>query len=124
MTIETSTKIVRAAGSLATTVDQDMIILNMATNHYVALDEIGQRIWSLIENPVQISAVCAQLAAEYAGKIKIGKVNSDEHGDLASPFHISAIPTLLIFKNGQVIEQMVGAKSKSAFKASLDKAIA
>ena len=67
MTIETSTKIVRAAGSLATTVDQDMIILNMATNHYVALDEIGQRIWSLIENPVQISAVCAQLAAEYAG---------------------------------------------------------
>lgn len=71
-----------------------------------------------------IAPLLEQLATEYAGKVKVAKVNIDDHGALASPFHISAIPTLLIFKNGQVIEQMVGAKSKSALKASLDKAIA
>ncbi len=75
MSIDQTTKIIRNPGTLATNVDKDMIILNMATNHYVALDEIGQRIWDLIENPTQVSAVCAQLASEYSGDAE--QINAD-----------------------------------------------
>ena len=71
-----------------------------------------------------IGPVLDELAGEYAGKIKIGKVNIDEQNALAVQFRIQSIPTLLVFKGGQVIEQMVGAKSKPALRASLDKAAA
>ena len=71
-----------------------------------------------------IGPVLDELAGEYAGKIKIGKVNIDEQNALAAQFRIQSIPTLLVFKNGQVIEQMVGAKSKPALRASLDNAAA
>ena len=65
-----------------------------------------------------------ELASEYNGKVKIAKVNIDDYQNLASQYRVTAIPTLLIFKNGQVMEQMVGAKSKRDLKASLDKAAA
>jgi thioredoxin 1 len=71
-----------------------------------------------------IAPVLDELANEYDGKVKIAKVNIDEHQNLAAQFRITAIPTLLLFKNGQVLEQMVGAKSKRDLKASLDKAAA
>ena len=71
-----------------------------------------------------IAPVLDELATEFQGKVKIGKVNIDEHQGLAAQFGVRAIPTLLVIKNGQVAEQMVGAKSKRDLKASLDKAIA
>ena len=71
-----------------------------------------------------IAPVLDELAGEYQGKVKIGKVNIDEHQGLAAQFGVRAIPTLLVIKNGQVSEQMVGAKSKRDLKASLDRAIA
>ena len=71
-----------------------------------------------------IAPVLDELAGEYAGKVKIGKVNVDEHQGLAAQFKVTAIPTLLVIKNGQVAEQMVGAKSKRDLKASLDRATA
>ena len=71
-----------------------------------------------------IAPVLDELATEYDGKVKIGKVNIDENPNLATEFRVSAIPTLLVFKNGQVMEQMVGAKSKRDLKASLDRAAA
>lgn len=71
-----------------------------------------------------IAPVLDELATEYAGKVKIAKVNIEEHPNLATKYRISAIPTLLVIKNGQVVEQMVGAKSKRDLKASLDKAAA
>ena len=67
-----------------------------------------------------IAPVLDELATEYQGKVKIGKVNIDEHQGLAAQFGVRAIPTLLVIKNGQVAEQMVGAKSKRDLKASLD----
>jgi thioredoxin 1 len=60
------------------------------------------------------------LAAEYDGKVKIGKVNTGEEQSLAARFGIRAIPTLLLFHQGQVEEQMVGLKSKRDLKASFD----
>ena len=71
-----------------------------------------------------IAPVLDELAGEYQGRVKIGKVNLDEHQALASKYRVTAIPTLLIIKNGEVVEQMVGAKSKRDLKASLDRAIA
>ncbi len=71
-----------------------------------------------------IAPVLDELATEYQGKVKIGKVNVDEHQGLAAQYGVRSIPTLLVLKNGQISEQMVGAKSKSALKTSLDRAVA
>jgi thioredoxin 1 len=65
-----------------------------------------------------------QFATEYAGKIKICKVNVDEDQQLASQYRIVSIPTLLIIKNGQVVEQMVGFRGPKDLKAKLDAALA
>jgi thioredoxin 1 len=65
-----------------------------------------------------------ELAAEYDGKVKIGKVDVDQHQGLAAQYGVTSIPTLLIIKGGQVIKQMVGGKSKRDLKASLDLAVA
>ena len=71
-----------------------------------------------------IAPVLDELATEFQGKVKIGKVNVDEHQGLAAQYKVTSIPTLLIIKGGEVIEQTRGAKSKRDLKASLDKAIA
>jgi thioredoxin 1 len=68
-----------------------------------------------------IAPLLDELADEYDGKVKIGKVNIDEQQALATKYGIRAIPTLLLINKGQVAEQMVGAKSKRDLKASLDR---
>ncbi len=64
-----------------------------------------------------------QLADEYAGKIKVGKVNVDDSQELAAEFKINTIPQVYIFKGGQVKERLVGAQPKAAFKAAIDKTL-
>jgi thioredoxin 1 len=71
-----------------------------------------------------IAPVLDELATEYQGKVKIGKVNVDDCQNLAAQYGVRSIPTLLVLKNGQVAEQMIGAKSKRDLKASLDRAAA
>jgi thioredoxin 1 len=71
-----------------------------------------------------IAPVLNELADEYAGRVKIGKVNIDDHQGLASEYGVRAIPTLLVFHKGQVAEQLVGARSKRDLKASLDRVAA
>jgi len=61
------------------------------------------------------------IASEYDGKVKVGKLNVDEHQGVAAEYGIRAIPTLLIFKHGQVVEHVVGLKSKRDLKANLEK---
>jgi thioredoxin 1 len=67
-----------------------------------------------------IGPLLDELATEYDGKVKIGKINTDEQQQLASQYGINSIPTLLFFKNGQVVNQMIGARSKRDFKTALD----
>jgi thioredoxin 1 len=67
-----------------------------------------------------IAPILDELAAEYDGKVKVGKVNIDDHQNLATQYRINSIPTLLFFKNGQVVDQVVGLRSKKDFKAKLD----
>jgi thioredoxin 1 len=68
-----------------------------------------------------IAPILDELAAEYEGRVKIGKVNVDTEQGIAGEYGIRAIPTLILFKGGQVAEQVVGMKSKRDLKANLDK---
>lgn len=67
-----------------------------------------------------IAPTVEELAVEYHGKAKIGKLNVDENPKIATQFGIRGIPTLLLFKEGKVIQQMVGVKSKSEIQKALD----
>jgi thioredoxin 1 len=68
-----------------------------------------------------LGPILDELAQEYDGRIRIGKVNIDEFQELAVQYGIRSIPTLLLFKQGQVAEQMVGLKSKRDLKATFDR---
>jgi thioredoxin 1 len=61
------------------------------------------------------------IAAEYAGRVKVGKLNVDENQTVAGRFGIRSIPTLLLFKAGQIQEQVVGTAPKDAISRLLDK---
>ncbi|MFA5260118.1 MAG: thioredoxin [Candidatus Omnitrophota bacterium] len=60
-----------------------------------------------------IAPVLEEVAGDLAGKLKVVKVNVDESPDLAGQFGIMSIPTLLLFKNGDVVKQLVGAMGKA-----------
>ncbi len=64
-----------------------------------------------------------QLSTEYAGKVKVGKLNTDDNTDVAAKFGIRSIPTLLIFKDGQVVNQLVGALPKDKIAEQIDRSI-
>lgn len=67
-----------------------------------------------------ISPIVEELANEYEGKASFGKINTDENPDLASRFNIRGIPTLMFFKNGKNIDQLVGAVPKATLAAKID----
>ena len=60
------------------------------------------------------------LAAEYAGKVAVGKVNVDEQPELASAFDVMSIPTIFVLKNGEVTNKAMGARPKAQILAMLD----
>jgi len=68
-----------------------------------------------------LTPILDELAQEYGGRIKFGKVNIDEHQGLAAEYGIRSIPTLLLFNQGQVADQMVGLRSKRDLKTSIDR---
>ena len=68
-----------------------------------------------------LSPILDELAEEYTGRVKIGKVNIDDHQMLAAQYGIRSIPTLLLFHQGQVSDQLVGLRSKRELKASFDR---
>jgi len=63
------------------------------------------------------------LATEYAGKVKVGKLNVDENPNISFKFQIRGIPTILIFKGGQIVESLVGLSQKDDLKKAIDKHI-
>src|SRR5438067_12588669 len=68
----------------------------------------------------QIAPVIEQLAGENQGKIKIGKLNVDNAPSAAQNYGVSSIPTLMIFKNGDVVERFVGVQPKSRLQQAID----
>lgn len=67
-----------------------------------------------------LGPVVEELAGEYAGKVKIAKLNVDEAPDTSTQFGVSSIPTLIFFKDGKVVSQTVGLQTKSALQEKLN----
>lgn len=72
----------------------------------------------------QIAPALEELAGELTGKLKVCKVDVDDNAELAAQFGVRAIPTILVFKGGKVVEQVVGMVSKSDLKSRVSKHIA
>jgi thioredoxin 1 len=68
-----------------------------------------------------IAPIVEELAIEYEGKLKIGKVDVDNHQKIAMQYGIRSIPTLLMFKGGNVVEQIIGAAPKKTLVEKLSK---
>jgi thioredoxin 1 len=67
-----------------------------------------------------LGPIVEELAKEFDGKVVVGKLNTDDNPNTASRYNISAIPTMLFFKGGQVVDQMVGVHSKKDIKAKVE----
>jgi thioredoxin 1 len=70
-----------------------------------------------------IAPAVAELALSYDGQAKVGKLNVDDHQGIAQRYGVMSIPTLLVFKEGQVVDQVVGAVNKDHIEGMLKKAI-
>ncbi len=70
-----------------------------------------------------IAPTIAELAGEYSGKVKVGKLDVDSHQIIAGKFNVRSIPTLLIFKDGKVVDQIIGAVPKQRIKEKLEVAL-
>jgi thioredoxin 1 len=81
--------------------------------------------WAVWCGPCQMVApVIEELSKEYAGKMKVRKLNTDENPEVAGRYQVMSIPTILFFKNGQVVEKLVGARPKRQFKEMIDSLLA
>jgi thioredoxin 1 len=67
-----------------------------------------------------IAPTIEELGGDYAGRAKIGKMNTDDSVETASKYGITSIPTILLFKNGEIVDRFVGMAGKEKFAASLD----
>ncbi len=81
--------------------------------------------WAVWCGPCQMVApIIEELGKEYAGKMKVRKLNTDENPEVAGRYQVMSIPTILFFKNGQVVEKLVGARPKRQFKDMIDSLLA
>ena len=71
-----------------------------------------------------LSPTVEEIAGEYEDTVRVGKLNVDDNPDTATKYGIRGIPTLLFFKGGQVVQQLVGVKSKSEIKKVIDEDLA
>ncbi|OIO15369.1 thioredoxin [Candidatus Gottesmanbacteria bacterium CG11_big_fil_rev_8_21_14_0_20_37_11] len=81
--------------------------------------------WAVWCGPCQMqNPILEEIAQEFEGKVKVAKLNVDENPKTASKYGIMSIPTLMLFKNGKSVKQMIGVQSKEALKEEFNKALA
>ncbi|MGH7166110.1 MAG: thioredoxin [Nitrospiraceae bacterium] len=81
--------------------------------------------WAVWCGPCQMVApIVEELAGEYAGKLKVMKLNTDENPEIAGRYQVMSIPTILFFKDGQPVEKLVGARPKRQFKEVIESLVA
>jgi len=68
-----------------------------------------------------VAPIVDEIAGEYEGKLKVGKINVDEQSELAEKFRVMSIPTFIVFKNGQIAESFMGARSKESIAGVINK---
>jgi thioredoxin 1 len=71
-----------------------------------------------------VAPIVEEISHEYEGKVKVGKLNTDDNQAVASQYGIMSIPTLMIFKGGKVVERIIGAQPKGAVIGKIDDVIA
>jgi thioredoxin 1 len=77
--------------------------------------------WAVWCGPCRMVApIVDEISKEYEGKLKVLKLNTDENPDVASKYRIMGIPTLMFFRNGQTVDQVVGAVPKAQLKTKVD----
>ncbi|MCA6079865.1 MAG: thioredoxin [Endomicrobium sp.] len=77
--------------------------------------------WAPWCNPCKmLSPIIEELADEYDGRVKIGKINTDENTSLSAKFQITSIPCLILFKNGTTVHKIDGFRSKNDIKKIID----
>jgi thioredoxin 1 len=70
-----------------------------------------------------LSPTIDELAGEYDGKLKVGKVNTDTSGTISAQYGISAIPTVLLFRDGEAVKKFVGMKTKRDLRSAIDEVL-
>lgn len=70
-----------------------------------------------------VSPIIDELASEYQGKVKVGKLNVDENPTTASQYGVMSIPSIFIFKDGKPVKSMVGAQSKDNYKRAIEEVL-
>jgi thioredoxin 1 len=104
-------------GTLATKVDQS----NWETQVTRAPELVMVDFWAVWCGPCQMVApIVDELAGEYAGKLRVMKLNTDENPEIAGRYQVMSIPTIIFFKNGQPVEKLIGARPKRQFKEVID----
>ena len=71
-----------------------------------------------------VTPIVEELAHEYIGKVKVGKLNVDENPESSQNYNVMSIPTIMFFKNGQPVKSVIGAQSKENFKKAIDEVLA
>ena len=71
-----------------------------------------------------IAPIVAEISTEYAGKLKVGKVNTDDNQGVAAKYGVMSIPTIMIFKNGEMVARIVGAQPKQALTGKINAVLA
>ncbi len=80
--------------------------------------------WASWCNPCRmITPIIEELANDFQGRAKVGKVNVDEQNELAVKYNVMSIPTILLFKNGQIVDKIIGVRSKQDFATMIEKSI-
>ena len=70
-----------------------------------------------------LAPVMDELAADYAGKVKIGKLDTDANREVSVRYSVSAIPTVILFNGGEIVEKFVGLRSKKDFQVVMDRIV-
>ena len=70
-----------------------------------------------------LTPVINELATEYAGKAKVGKLDTDANREVSVRFSVSSIPTVMLFSDGAIVDKFVGLRGKKEFQTALDKAV-
>jgi thioredoxin 1 len=71
-----------------------------------------------------VGPIIEQLAEDYSGSVKVGKLNVDDNQQVAMQYRVMSIPTVILFKDGEAVETMVGAMPKGAYQKRLEKYVA